>query len=352
MNVRSRTPLRSPPADYCPAGCDRWHVIDSGADAGKTLFYADIPVGPAASDEAAVPTVLLVHGNPESSYTWRSTRDALIASGQPMRLILPDHIGFGLSDPAGFEMVDMHHAENLAGLVRHLDLRNIVLVVHDWGGPIGIGAMTGAPDRVAGLVVANSTVFPMPRGGYRYTNYPFPWLPWFLTPRLIPDTLWGGVAAAVVSHAHPQGTVDFLRLTTRWLWRYWRQRIPEGTPEHVWSAPMRLRTNARSSKRQVRQTPVWGHGYVYTDPDRGRQDNRAFYARMQAMVPDAWAQCPAAGHFGQWDACGKDSVIAQWTDALPRMADDLHRYPDCGHFVEEVRGDAIARSVLRIAAGV
>lgn len=351
MHVRSRTPLRAPPADYCPAGCDHWFVIDSGPDAGKTLFYADIRVGPSDSD-TAVPTVLLVHGNPESSYTWRHTRDALIASGQAMRLILPDNIGFGLSDPAGCEMVDLHHAENLAALVRHLDLRNTVLLVHDWGGPIGLGALIDSPERVAGVVVANSTVFPMPRDGYRYTNYPFPWLPWFLTPRVIPDALWGGVAAAVVTHAQPLGTWQFLRLTTRWLWRHWRRAIPAGTPEHVWSEPMRLRMNARSSKRQVRQTPVWGHGYRYTDPTRGVQDNHDFYARLQATVSAAWAELPAAGHFGQWDACGKDSVIAQWTEALPRMADDLHRYPDCGHFVEETHGDAIAQSVLRCVSAV
>ena len=337
--------LKLAPKDYCPAGTDRWFELEHGPDAGRSLFYADITLG-----QPPQQTVLLVHGNPESSYRWRGVRDSLIASGQNVRLILPDHLGFGLSDPASFEMIDMHHAANLRQLVAHLDLQDIIVVLHDWGGPIGAGALMDSPERVAGIVVANSTVFPMPADGYRYTNYPFPWLPWSLTPRLVPDALWGGVAAAVVSHAKPQNTMQFLHLIARWLWRYARKAIPAGTPEHVWSQPMRLRINARSSKRQVRQTPVWGHGYQYTDTTLGPQDNRDFYRQLQAVLPDAWGRLPAAGHFGQWDPCGKNSVIDQWLAALPRMADDLHRYADCGHFIEKDQPTAIAQSILRIAA--
>ena len=44
-------------------------------------------------------------------------------------------------------MVDMHHAEDLLALVRQLDLRDVTLVVHDWGGPFGIGAFSQEPDR-------------------------------------------------------------------------------------------------------------------------------------------------------------------------------------------------------------
>lgn len=350
MELRSNTPIRQPPADYCPAGSACWHTLDTGHDAGKTLFYSDHCIG-----DGSAGTVLLVHGNPECSYTWRRVRDALIASGRPLRIVAPDHIGLGLSDQASFEMVDMHHADNLRQLVQALDLRDVTLVVHDWGGPIGIGALLDTPERVRGLVVANSTIFPMPDDGYTYTNYPFPWLPWFLTPRLIPDALWGGVAAAVVTHAQPQSTWQFLRLTTRWLWAWWRRSIAPGSAEYVWSEPMRSTANARSSKRMVRQTPVWGHGYRYHDATLGEQDNHAFYKTMQRQLAACWGPrsqaIQAAGHFGQWDACGKNSVIEQWTGALPGMADDLHRYPDCGHFIEEEQPEAIAQSILRMAIG-
>lgn len=110
------------------------------------------------------------------------------------RIVAMDHIGFGISDQADFEMVDMHHAANLLQMRRHLDLQDITLVTHDWGGPIGIGALIQEPQRVTAMLAMNTTVFPMPPDGFTYKNYPFPWLPWYLTPHLIPDAPSGGVA--------------------------------------------------------------------------------------------------------------------------------------------------------------
>ena len=349
MNVESRSPLTSPPGDYCPPGSARWFELPTGLDAGKKLFYFDFQT---RHGQPAEHTILFVHGNPECSYTYRGIHDALMASRAPLRLVAPDHIGFGLSDPADFEMVDKHHAANLAQLVSHLNLQNVTLVVHDWGGPIGIGALLEMPERVNGLVVLNSTVFPMPADGITYRNYPFPWLPWHLTPRLIPDRLWGGVAAAVVRHAHPQGTASFLALTARWLRRFAMNAIAPGTPEHVFSQMLRHPMNARSSKRNVLQTPVWGHGYRYRDSRHGVQDNHEFYAGIQARLPRCWGpdgrDIAVCGYFGQWDACGKASVIAQWQRALPQMKRDTQRFPDIGHFIEEYKGPEIARSILRM----
>ncbi len=347
MIVPTSSPLQTPPDDYCPPGSERWFTIPEGLDAGKQLFYSDHETSPGGTP---TPTVLFVHGNPECSYTYRGIRDALLASGEPVRIVALDHVGFGLSDQADFEMVDVHHAANLVQLVRHLDLQDVTLVVHDWGGPIGIGALLEDPERVSALVVMNSTVFPMPPDGHTYRNFPFPWLPWFLTPRLIPDRVWGGVAAAVVLHAHPQTTLPFVRAIARWTFAHARRKIDVDRPEYVFSQMLRGRANARSSKRQVRQTPVWGHGYRYTDARRGVQDNHGFYTRIQRTLAEAWGPAgrdlPVCGYFGEWDACGKPSVVAQWHEALPRMRDDTHRFPDVGHFIEEYKGPEIAASIL------
>lgn len=346
MQIPTNTPMRHPPADYCPPDSARWFTIPEGLDAGKTLFYSDHLCGEGKPEA----TVLLVHGNPENSYTYRHVRDALIASGRSLRIVAPDHVGFGLSDQADFEMVDMHHAANLIQLVRHLDLQDVRLVLHDWGGPIGAGALIQDPQRVAGVAVMNTTVFPMPGDGYTYRNYPFPWLPWFSTATLVPDALWGGVAAAVVAHASPQGFPAFLALAARWMGRHATGKITPDTPEYVWAQPFTTPANIRSSKRNVRQTPVWGHGYRYRDARHGVQDNHAFYRDLQARIGPAWGELPACGHFGQWDACGKESVIAQWQAALPRMQADTHRYPDVGHFIEEYKGAEIAEGILRQAS--
>ena len=89
-------------------------------------------------DEGTGPTLLIVHGNPTWSFHWRN----LITALRPrFRLVAPDHVGCGLSDkPQDYPYRLAQHIENLAALIEQLDLRDITLVGHDWGGAIGLGA--------------------------------------------------------------------------------------------------------------------------------------------------------------------------------------------------------------------
>lgn len=353
MDIRTNTPMRNPPEDYCPSGSEHWFTIVDGYDAGKTIFYADTQVGPHEPET----TVLFVHGNPENTYTFRHIRDHLIRSGHSFRIVAPDHIGFGLSDQADYEMSEMHHASNLLQLVRHLNLNSVFLVVHDWGGPIGIGALLNDADRVNGLCVLNTSVFPMPSDSPTYKNYPFPWAPWHLTPYFIPDSLWGGVAAALVpGDFDPQKASGFLPAVSKGLWRYWRGEFTPEQPEYVWSSVFASKANVRSSKQFVRQTANWGVGLPYTDKKHGRQDNRPFYSELQARVAKLWgaegANIPGCLHFGEWDALAKDSVIAQWHNALPSLAERTTKYARTGHFVEEQKGPEIGQSIIEISSAI
>lgn len=89
-------------------------------------------------DEGEGLPVLLLHGEPTSSYLWRNVIPPLVAAGY--RAVAPDLIGFGRSDKP--EDVDWYsydgHVASIAGLVDELELSGITLVVHDWGGPIGL----------------------------------------------------------------------------------------------------------------------------------------------------------------------------------------------------------------------
>lgn len=345
----TNSPLTYIPDDYYPSGSAQVFEIPCGKDAGKKLFYYDFQTGTTSPDM----TVVFVHGNPECSYTFRHIRDVLIATGRPMRLLAMDHIGFGLSDQADFEMVDIHHANNLHQWIRHLDITDATLVVHDWGGPIGIGAFLREHGRVRGLVVLNTTIFPMPVDDFTYATFPYRWLPWSQVPALIPDRLWGGLAAYVVSHGEPQGAIRFVSGVACYLLKHAFGWFNAGSAERVWSDQFRSPANARSSKRNVLQTPYWGYGYQYVDHKHGPQDNRDFYKTMQGSISAQWGAAgrsiPVAGHFGEWDACGKRSVIEQWYSALPRIRDDMHVYPENGHFIEEHQGRAIANSILRVS---
>lgn len=339
--------MRSVPNDYCPGGSERWFRIPAGHDAGKTMFYYDHVIG----NDPPVSTVLFVHGNPECSYTYRHICGELIARGAPLRLVAPDHIGFGVSDQATFEMVDMHHTANLKQLIDHLGLRQVTLVIHDWGGPIGIGAFTDAMNLVTSLIVINSTVFPLPGDGITYANWPWKRLPWSELPSVVPDSVWGGAAAGVVLDAFPTPVPLLLAKSMLYQIRFALRMNPRHSPLWVFSESLRSKANARSSKRNVLQTPVWGHGYTYSDPTLGEQDNRPYYRDIQAAVP-AWgpegANIPVAGHFGDWDPCGKESVIQQWQQVLPSMKGRTHVYPGFGHFIEEYKGPEIADSILAL----
>ena len=110
-------------------------------------------------DEGAGPTLLLVHGNPTWSFYWR---DIVLALRGRYRLVVPDHIGCGLSDKPDAGAYSYRLAQRMADLVQlveRLDLRQITLVAHDWGGAIGMGAAVARPERFARFVLMNTAAF-------------------------------------------------------------------------------------------------------------------------------------------------------------------------------------------------
>jgi haloalkane dehalogenase len=114
------------------------------AEAGK-LHYVD---------EGNGQPIVMLHGNPTWSFLYRK----LIKSLSPKyRCIAPDYLGFGLSDkPSDYSYLPEEHANNLAALIDHLGLKNITLVVQDWGGPIGMHYAVTHPENIARLIVMNT----------------------------------------------------------------------------------------------------------------------------------------------------------------------------------------------------
>ncbi len=111
-------------------------------------------------DEGKGEPVLLLHGNPTWSFLYRSIIPAVVGAG--FRAVAPDFIGFGRSDKRGPRWTDytIHdHIADLSALADRLDLRDVTLVVHDWGGPIGLGWAADRPDRVKRLVILNTWAF-------------------------------------------------------------------------------------------------------------------------------------------------------------------------------------------------
>lgn len=105
-------------------------------------------------DEGQGPTVLMVHGTPTWSFLYRHLVKGL---RERCRCVVPDHLGFGLSDkPAGDAYRPADQARRLAAFVAALDLQDVTLVVHDYGGPIGLAYALDRPDNVRHLVLFNT----------------------------------------------------------------------------------------------------------------------------------------------------------------------------------------------------
>ncbi len=131
---------------------------------GRRLAYFDEGQGPR--------TLLLIHGNPAAGYVYARLLDQLLPG---FRCVVPDLLGFGMSakPEANADYSLANHIALIRGFVQKLDLTDLVLVVHDWGGPIGMGAAVQDRERYTHLIVLNTmTEAPM-------KIMPIYWLPFF-----------------------------------------------------------------------------------------------------------------------------------------------------------------------------
>lgn len=124
--------------DVHTSGIDplRMHYVDTGPSDG--------------------PVVVLLHGQPTWSYLYRHVIGVLVGSG--LRVIAPDHIGYGrsdkLTDPTDYTFDS--HIDWMHSAITALDLSDITLVVQDWGGPIGLSVLARDPARFARVVATNT----------------------------------------------------------------------------------------------------------------------------------------------------------------------------------------------------
>ena len=98
---------------------------------GSKMHYIDVGEGD---------PILFLHGNPTSSYLWRNIIPHLTSIG---RCIAPDLIGMGKSDKPDLDYFFSDHSEYLEAFIEELGLKNITLVIHDWGSGLGLGQVLG-----------------------------------------------------------------------------------------------------------------------------------------------------------------------------------------------------------------
>jgi len=234
--------------------------------------------------------VLMVHGNPTWSFFYRRVVTALRGS---MRCIVPDHLGCGLSDkPQAYDYTLANHVQNLGQLVDALKLRKIHLVVHDWGGPIGLGVALERQEKLGKVVILNTAAFADTVIPWRIRFCRFPLLG-EIAVRGFNGFAWPATWMAV-SQPLPSAVKDgFLYPYNNWANRIATHRFVKDIPRGV-GAPNDLaldkieRNLPRLAQKQVRI--IWG--------ERDFCFNRHYYERWRQLLPDAEATLlPQAGHY-------------------------------------------------------
>lgn len=282
-----RAPLAGLESEYPFAS----HVLDLE---GVGLHYVD--EGPREGE-----VLLFVHGNPTWSFTWRHPIRRFSARH---RCIAPDHIGCGLSDkPEDYPYRLERHIENLERLVRHLGLERITLVVHDWGGPIGLGFAGRHPELVARLVILNTAAFPGPA-------------PWRI--RLCRTPLLGALAV--------RGFNAFARLATVMALEDASRMTP--TVRRGYLAPYASFQTRIATLRFVQDIPL--------DP---RHPSWSTLLEVEAGL-ERLREHPAMLIWGERDWCFTPAYRAGFEERLPRAS--VHRVQDAGHLVvEDAREDVL-----------
>jgi haloalkane dehalogenase len=263
----------------------RAYRLERGQDAGKLMHFIDH--GPERSRP-----VLMIHGNPTWSFLWRKVIKRL----PEMRCVAPDLLGFGLSDRLAH--IEDHsvqrHADAIVELVEALDLQGIVLVVQDWGGPIGALVAAMVPDRIAAVVLTNTAVV-LPSNPRGTTFHRLARLP------VISDVLFRGLGFPQNILARIQGDRSSIQGVVAkaytWPLRSLADRagplalarmVPD-SPSHA-SMPALRRGEAFLLGFTGPMALVWGT----RDPILGRA-----LARHEKAFPRAYVAATQAGHFSQ-----------------------------------------------------
>lgn len=204
--------------------------------------------------------VVCVHGNPTWSFTFR---EVLQQVSDQARVIAVDHVGCGLSQkPQKYNYSLEQHIGNLARLLEQLDLKRVTLLLHDWGGAIGLGAALRLPSRVERIVLLNTGAFPPP------------YIPWRIAACRVPGVgklavrgfnLFARAALSMTLHRltriEPQVAAGLIAPYHDWesrvaIWRF-VQDIPRSKAHATWKVLSRIEDGCSIfSDRPIRI--VWG----------------------------------------------------------------------------------------------
>jgi haloalkane dehalogenase len=254
---------------------------------GKKLHYHYLDQGPRDSELC----FLFVHGNPTWSFYFRQY---IRFFSEEYRTIAVDHIGCGLSSLSDEQLSLSDRRNHLKQLIETLDLRNIVLVAHDWGGAIGMSTATTISERFKAIILSNTGAF---------------------TSNLIPKRI-------NICRNNPLGT--FLVKTCNLFVRNatWMSRFKPLSDflKQAYTWPYRPKKNRDAVMNFINDIPMHENVASYSE-----------IKRVEQAIPQL--KLPTLLLWGQKDFCFGPAFLEKFRQLMPHS--EFHRFEQAGHFVLE-----------------
>jgi cis-3-alkyl-4-acyloxetan-2-one decarboxylase len=251
-------------------------------------------------DEGEGSPVLMVHGNPTWSFYYRNLIKQLKSDH---RVIVPDHVGCGLSDKPNdnqYHFTLKSRIDDLEKLVDHCGIKEgLTLIVHDWGGMIGMGLAVRRPELINKFVILNTSAFHLPE------SKPMP-----LALKICRQTTVGSLMALGLNAFSRAANITCVT----------REKLSKETKQ-AYLAPYDSWNNRRAVLRFVQDIPLAPGDEAY-DTVSNIENNLEQFANIPMLI--VW---------GAKDWCFDDHFLAKWTVAFPQA--ELHRIADAGHYILE-----------------
>ena len=250
-------------------------------------------------DEGSGDSLLLLHGNPSWSFLYRKIITALKSD---FRCVAPDFPGYGLSDAApGYHFTPREHSEVLERFVDRLGLKDLTMMVQDWGGPIGLGLAARRPELVRRLIIGNTFAWPL-GGDWRIRQ--FSWI-------------FGGPIGRSLTWA--------FNFVPRFFFARGLAHKPAPQVLAMYLAPWRARARRRAAVIAPRQLVAAS----------------AYLREVEAALPSL-ADRPVLIVWGMQDFAFRDAERARFERTFAKHTTVL--LDDASHFLQEDAGERIAES--------
>lgn len=247
----------------------------------------------------------MVHGNPTWSFYYRNLIHTLRDS---FRVIAIDHVGCGLSDkPQDYQYTLRQHIDNTTSLIKTLGIDRFSLVLHDWGGAIGMGVARTYPDKIDKIVVMNTAAFRSNRMPLRIAICRTPVLGTILV-RLFNGFAWPATFMAV------------------------SQKMPRDVSQ-AYLAPYNSWKNRIATHRFVVDIPM--------DKDHASYETLKWVETGLEGLKKRGV--PLLIVWGGKDFCFNDSFYTEWKDRFPNAEHTY--YPDAGHYLLEDKKDEVNKRI-------